>query len=86
VLLALYWPVAALGAATWLLAAAVSRISSLSSLIAAVLSPVYALLLGRKEMAVLVLVIAVLIVFMHRANIARLMAGTEPRIGAKKPS
>ncbi len=86
VLLALYWPVAVLGAATWLVAAVVSRVSSLSSLIATVLSPVYALLLGQKEMAVLVLVIAVLIVFMHRANIARLMAGTEPRIGAKKPS
>ncbi|HWA90763.1 MAG TPA: glycerol-3-phosphate 1-O-acyltransferase PlsY [Rhizomicrobium sp.] len=85
VLLALYWPVAALGAATWLVVAVVSRISSLSSLVTTVLAPVYMLVLGQKEMAVLVLVIAVLIVLKHHENIARLMAGTEPRIGAKKP-
>lgn len=85
VLLALYWPVALLGALTWLVAAFATRISSLSSLVATVLCPVYALLLGRSEMAVLVLIIAVLIVFMHRANISRLMAGTEPRIGKKAP-
>lgn len=85
VLIALYWPVALLGAATWLVVAVASRISSLSSLITTVLAPVYMLLLGQKEMAMLVLVIAVLIVLKHHENIARLMAGTEPRIGAKKP-
>jgi acyl phosphate:glycerol-3-phosphate acyltransferase len=84
VLLALYWPMALLAGATWLVAALIWRISSLASLIATALSPIYMLLFGQTKMAVLVLVIAVLIVFMHRANIARLMAGTEPRIGAKK--
>ncbi|MBV9990462.1 MAG: glycerol-3-phosphate 1-O-acyltransferase PlsY [Alphaproteobacteria bacterium] len=85
VLLALYWPVALLGAATWLIAAFATRISSLSSLIATVLCPIYMLLFGQKQMAALVLVIAVLIVFMHRANISRLMDGAEPRIGKKAP-
>ncbi len=84
VLLALYWPVALLAGGTWLMVAIITRISSLSSLIATVAAPIYMLLLGQKDMAALVLVIAVLVVFMHRANIARLMAGTEPRIGARK--
>jgi acyl phosphate:glycerol-3-phosphate acyltransferase len=84
VLLALYWPIALAAAGTWLVAALIWRISSLAALIAAALSPIYMLLFGQARMAVLVLVIAVLVIVMHRANIARLMAGTEPRIGAKK--
>jgi acyl phosphate:glycerol-3-phosphate acyltransferase len=85
VLLALHWPVALLCGATWLAVAFASRISSLSSLATTAAAPVYALLLGREQMALLVLLIAVLVVVKHRANIARLMAGTEPRIGAKTP-
>jgi glycerol-3-phosphate acyltransferase PlsY len=60
-----------------------SRISSLSALVAAVLSPVAALLLGRGDLLLLCLVLASLIFWRHRANIARLLAGTEPRIGRR---
>jgi acyl phosphate:glycerol-3-phosphate acyltransferase len=72
-----------LACATWAAVAALSRISSLSALVAAVLSPVWAYLLGVPQMALLCVLLAVLILWRHRENIARLTAGTEPRIGRK---
>ncbi len=67
----------------WLATFIVSRISSLSALVAAVLTPVVALLLGMGEaMAVLVLMAAIL-VWRHRENIARLRAGTEGKVGSR---
>ena len=83
-LLALAWPVGLAACATWAVAAAIGRISSLSALIAAALSPVWLLVFGRGQMLVLVVILAVLVFWRHSANIARLMAGTEPRIGQKK--
>lgn len=80
---ALSWLAGLLVAGTWLLAAAVWRISSLSALVAIALSPVYFSLVGHKDYAPLALLLAALIVFMHRENIRRLLAGKEPRIGAK---
>jgi glycerol-3-phosphate acyltransferase PlsY len=86
VTLAIAWPVGLMVAATWLFAAVIWRISSLSALIAAALAPVYMLVVFHwYEPAVLLAVLAALIVVMHRENIARLLAGTEPRIGAKTP-
>ena len=86
VTLAIAWPVGLMVAATWLFAALIWRISSLSALIAAALSPVYMLVIFHwAEPAVLLAILAVLIFVMHRENIARLIAGTEPRIGAKTP-
>ncbi|HEY1707902.1 MAG TPA: glycerol-3-phosphate 1-O-acyltransferase PlsY [Rhizomicrobium sp.] len=83
--LSLYWPVGLLLMATWLVAAFIWRISSLSALIAAALSSVYMLLLGKPPLyAALTFVLTVLIFIMHRENIARLLKGEEPRIGAKK--
>jgi glycerol-3-phosphate acyltransferase PlsY len=78
---ALYWPVGLLVAATWLSAALVWRISSLSALIAIALSSGYFLLLHKDGYAVLALLLSLLITCMHRENIRRLMQGTEPRIG-----
>jgi acyl phosphate:glycerol-3-phosphate acyltransferase len=86
VTLALAWPVGLLVAATWLVAAAIWRISSLSALIAAVLSPLYMFFLAGPSYAVLTLVLAVTIFIMHRENVARLLRGEEPRIGTKKTS
>jgi glycerol-3-phosphate acyltransferase PlsY len=80
---ALSWLAGLLVAGTWLLAAAVWRISSLSALVAIALSPVYFSLVGHRDYAPLALLLAALIVFMHRENIRRLLAGKEPRIGAK---
>jgi glycerol-3-phosphate acyltransferase PlsY len=81
--LALYWPVGLLVAATWLGAALIWRISSLSALIAIALSPAYFLLFGYPAYAALALLLSALIYYMHRDNIRRLLRGEEPRIGAK---
>jgi acyl phosphate:glycerol-3-phosphate acyltransferase len=80
---ALYWPVGALIAATWLGAALIWRISSLSALIAITLSSAYFLLFHRESYAALALLLSLLITYMHRDNIRRLLRGEEPRIGAK---
>ena len=83
-LLALAWPVGLAACATWAVTAAVSRISSLSALVAAGFAPVWLLIFGRGQMLALVIILAALVFLRHGANIARLRAGTEPRIGAKK--
>jgi glycerol-3-phosphate acyltransferase PlsY len=82
-LLALFWPAGIAACLTWLLVAAVTRYSSLSALVAAVLSPLWAALLGRPEAALLCILLAALILWRHGENIARLRAGTEPKIGRK---
>jgi glycerol-3-phosphate acyltransferase PlsY len=83
-LLALSFPVGLAACLLWLLTAAVSRISSLSALVAAALSPVAATFLGRPDLSLLAILLAALIFVRHDANIRRLMRGEEPRIGRKK--
>ncbi|RBI85709.1 acyl-phosphate glycerol 3-phosphate acyltransferase [Rhodosalinus halophilus] len=83
-LLALAWPVGLAACATWLATAAIARISSLSALVAAVLSPLWAALLGRGETVALAAALAVVVLWRHRENIARMRAGTEPRIGRRR--
>lgn len=82
-LLALFWPAGLAACATWLTTAILSRISSLSALVAALLGPVWMALLGAPEGAALAAVLAALIFWRHGANIARLRQGTEPKIGKK---
>ena len=82
-LLALAWPVGLAACATWAVTAAVSRISSLSALIAAALTPVWLAVLGYPQMTLLAITLGALIFARHSANIARLRQGTEPRIGKK---
>ena len=81
--LALAWPVGLAACATWAAAAAIFRISSLSALVAAASSVIWALLFGYVQGVVLALILGALVFWRHQANIARLSAGTEPRIGAK---
>lgn len=69
-------------AAVWLLTAAALRFSSVAGMAAAVAAPVTALAYGRWQEAALFGAMAVLLISRHRPNIARLRAGTEPRIGA----
>ncbi len=83
VLLALAWPVGLAACALWLATAALLRISSAAALLASAASPLAALALGRAETALLCTLLAALVWLKHRENIARLAAGTEPRIGAK---
>ena len=64
------------------------RISSVAGIVAAVSAPVSAVLLGASTLFPMLLGFALLVVWKHRANLARLKAGTEPRIGranAKRP-
>ena len=83
-LLAAAWPVGLLAGATWILMAAVFRMSSLAALTAALVSPVAAWMLGRHEVAVLAALMAGLIYLRHLPNIRRLLKGEEPRIGGSK--
>ncbi|HEY1071364.1 glycerol-3-phosphate 1-O-acyltransferase PlsY [Brevundimonas sp.] len=90
-ILAACWPLGLLAAATWLIVAFALRYSSLAALVAAALTPLYALLpvpmLGLPAPApILILAVftAVLIYIRHHENIARLLKGAEPKIGAKK--
>jgi glycerol-3-phosphate acyltransferase PlsY len=80
---ALYWPVGLMVAATWIGAACIWRISSLSALIAIALSSAYFMLFHLEASAGLALALSLLIYWMHRDNIRRLLQGTEPRIGKK---
>jgi glycerol-3-phosphate acyltransferase PlsY len=82
-LIALHWPLGLIACGVWLLTAVVSRISSLSALLAAALSPVFAWGLGRTDLIAVSLFMAVLIFVRHRPNIVRLLDGSEPRIGKK---
>ena len=70
--------------ATWLVTAIISRISSLSALVSAALAAIWAGFLGHGEMTILIVLLATLVYWRHLPNIARIRAGTEPRIGAKK--
>ena len=83
--IALHWPLGLAACAIWLLTAAISRISSLSALMAAALSPVLAWAMGRADLILVSLFMAALIFLRHRANIARLLDGSEPRLGRKSP-
>ncbi|MGR3708281.1 MAG: glycerol-3-phosphate acyltransferase, partial [Alterinioella nitratireducens] len=82
-LLALFWPAGIAACLTWAVTAAITRISSLSALVAAVLAPVWISLLGMPQAALVTALLAVLVVIRHKTNIGRLMRGEEPRIGSK---
>ncbi|MDB5483354.1 MAG: hypothetical protein JWO83_4407 [Caulobacteraceae bacterium] len=86
ILFAIAWPVGLAAGATWIAMALVFRISSLGSLTAAALTPLWFLLLHQATPARLALAagMAVLVFLRHEANIRRLLKGEEPRIGAGK--
>jgi glycerol-3-phosphate acyltransferase PlsY len=77
-------PIGLTYAVLWLGLLAVTRISSVSGMTAAVGAPIAALVFGYAGYAPVLALLAVLVVWMHRANIARLRSGTEPRIGGAK--
>jgi len=84
VLLALNGWVGLAALATWLAIALATRYSSLAALVTAVLAPFYAyLLIGDPRVVVLVAVMSVLLIWRHRSNIAKLLNGTESKLGSK---
>ena len=83
-LLAIWFWAGLIACAVWLVTAFVSRFSSLSALVAAAASPLVMFAMGKPAFAVAALFMTILIFFRHRANIDRLFAGQEPKIGAKK--
>ncbi|BCH24881.1 glycerol-3-phosphate acyltransferase [Mesorhizobium sp. L-8-10] len=84
VLIGLAWSGALVFAAVWLAIAFATRYSSLAALVAAVVVPIALYLLGHGQVAALFAVLSLIVVIKHRANISRLLAGTEAKIGAKE--
>ena len=83
VVLALHWPCGLIFAAAWLIAAGVTRYSSVGGMAGAVSAPVAAAFYGQFGMVLLFLAFALMVLWKHRANLERLLAGTEPRIGGR---
>ncbi|MCG7503826.1 glycerol-3-phosphate 1-O-acyltransferase PlsY [Mesorhizobium retamae] len=83
VLIGLAWQVALIFAAVWLAMAVLFRYSSLAALVTCVVVPIALFFLGHAQYALAFALMSVLIFYKHRANIERLRAGTEGRIGAK---
>jgi len=82
-LLGLCWPAALIFCVIWLVMAAVTRYSSAAALTASAVTPLTVWYFGQPKVALLFLLLTILAWLMHRANIARLLDGTEGKIGAK---
>lgn len=83
--LALDWRVGALVCLVWLGTAAVTRVSSIAALVAAASAALWILWLTDGRLLVLALVLTLLVYVRHSENLKRIKAGTEPRIGQKRP-
>ena len=79
----LMWPLGAIYAVTWLGLLAITRISSLAGMAAVVATAIAAWFMDVRTFAIVMTLIAVLVLWLHRENIRRLMAGTEPKVGSK---
>ena len=82
-LFGLHWLLGATVCAIWLITFLIKRTSSLSALLSISLSPVAAYFIAGANVAVLCVLLAALIIYTHRANIGRLLSGTEPNFKAK---
>jgi glycerol-3-phosphate acyltransferase PlsY len=84
IVLALHWPIGLVYALVWLGLLAVLRISSVAGMAAAISAPITAAVLGDFDAVFLLVALALIVLWKHRANVERLIQGNEPRIGAKK--
>ena len=84
VLGALAWPAMLICAAIWAVTLALSRISSVSSMTTVIAAPLIVWGLRLPQLILPLVVIAAIVLFQHRANIARLTRGEEPKVGSKK--
>lgn len=82
--LGLAWPIGLAYALVWLGMLFATRVSSLGGMSAAIAAPLAALAFSHADYAPVLAMLAALVLFLHRANIARLRSGTEPRVGGKK--
>ncbi len=80
-LLSLAWPAAVVFCIAWAAVAAATRYSSLAALIASAITPVFLWFIADRRLALLFLLLAALLWIMHRANVDRLLKGTEGKIG-----
>lgn len=85
-LIALSWPVGLAACGTWLVAALITRISSVAALTSAGTSSLWLFLFDEGRMLFLVVILTILVYVRHAGNLQRIKAGTEPRIGQKKPA
>ena len=85
-LIALAWPVGLAVCATWLVVAVITRISSIAALMAAASTSGWLIYFGEGRMLLLVVLLTVLVYVRHAENLKRIKAGTEPKIGKKKPA
>ena len=85
-MLALHWPTGLAAAALWIATAAVTRFSSLGSIVAVFAAPIAAFAFGDRIVAFVCVFFALMVVWSHWSNIMRLLRGTEPRIGQKTPA
>ncbi len=83
VAIALCWQGALAFAVAWMIVAVASRYSSLAALVGVIAAPIVALYFAPPAVALALALMSVIVIAKHRANIARLVAGTESRIGAK---
>jgi glycerol-3-phosphate acyltransferase PlsY len=82
-LLGVAWPAAVVFGIAWLAVAFLTRFSSAAALAASALTPIVLMIMGRSDAALMFGLMAILLWAKHRANIARLAAGTESRIGMR---
>jgi glycerol-3-phosphate acyltransferase PlsY len=83
IMFGLYWPAAIVFCLAWLACAFTSRYSSFSALTASAITPIFLWWAKAPQLAVLATALTLLLWFMHRENIKRLLNGTEGKIGAK---
>jgi glycerol-3-phosphate acyltransferase PlsY len=81
---ALHWPSSIVYAGLWIGLLAVTRYSSIAGMSAALAAPLAAAAFGRFDLALLYLGLGLLVIWKHRANLERLLAGNEPRIGSSR--
>ncbi|MDG6078519.1 glycerol-3-phosphate 1-O-acyltransferase PlsY [Erythrobacter litoralis] len=80
----LAWQLGVVYAVVWISLLAITRISSVAGMGAVIAAAIAAWVFDWPTFGKVLVLVALLIVFLHRTNIARLMAGTEPRVGTKK--
>lgn len=83
IVLALHWQLGLVYAVAWLGLLAILRLSSLAGMAAAIAAPVAAAAFGWFNIVPLLIALAAVVLWKHRENVGRLLAGTEPRIGSR---